>query len=133
MAEAKARIARGDTAGAIAAARTATLVAVFDPEPHRFLAERGMPASGKPGSSDIIEAYAAVTLAPGYAPGWRMWGVIQANWGHETAGLHSLERYFTLDPSALARDSEARTWRDALRERQPGGHVAQSLLKDDLR
>ena len=132
MSVALAQIARGDTAGAIATATSAALKAVYDPRPHLFLgvlfaADSGMVSNG------ILESCAAVVLAPGAAPGWKLWAAHQGRNGYEPEALKSLERYFKLDPQALVRDGEARAWRDSLRERLPGGRIVQVSLKDGLR
>ena len=85
------------------------------------------------GSNGILESCAAVVLAPGDAVGWKLWAANQGRNGYESEALQSLERYFQLDPGALARDGEARAWRDSLRERLPGGRIVQVSLKDGLR
>lgn len=131
-AEARARLAAGDSLGARGAALRARTQAVLDPVAHRVLAvlllgHRDSNADG------VLEAFAGTALAPDDPASWRLWASVQMSLTHYPEALVSIERYFALDPGAEARDPEAAGWRRELRERQPGGRLAQAALKDDVR
>jgi hypothetical protein len=74
LAAARARAAAGDTAGAIAAARNAVGVRVYDAEAHGLLANALLSRS-MDNSGGVIESYAARVLAPREPFAWKRWAV----------------------------------------------------------
>jgi hypothetical protein len=121
----------GDSAEAQRLGQLAVERAVFDPVPHIVLS-RVYSGQVNLSAAAVLEARAAVAFAPGYAGGWRNWSVVQRVNGHFPEALRSLDRYFSMDPSAEAADAEAVGWRTQLRERMPGGIVAQRAMKSSL-
>lgn len=121
----------GDTLAARRMGEAAAARAVLDPVPHMVLSRvyAGDPAYS---ARVVLEAAAAVAVAPGYAGAWRNWSMVQRQFGHDAEALSSLERYFALDPTAEREDPQAAGWREELRARQPGGVEAQRAMKRDL-
>jgi hypothetical protein len=123
--------AAGDSSTARQLAEVARGRAVFDPLPHMILA-RIHAGSPKFDAVGVLEAFAACAFAPERAAAWRNWAAVQRQLRHYPEALVSLERYFDLDPDAGRTDAEAVAWRRDLRERMPGGRLAQQAMKEDL-
>lgn len=125
-------LAAGDTVAARQAAETGRALAPYDPRPHLVLSR--IHAAGMARSPvAILEAAAAVAVAPGWAPAWRNWAEVQKKLAHYPEALSSLDRYFALDPAAERDDPDALAWREQLRAVMPGGLGAQRAMKGDLR
>jgi tetratricopeptide (TPR) repeat protein len=124
-------LAARDTATALQLAQVARTRALYDPRPHVVLSRI---QANDPGTAAAatLEAVAAVTFAPGWAPAWRNWAALQYRLHHYPEALGSLERYFALDPPAAAADAEAQAWRAELQALMPGGAAAQRALREDL-
>ncbi|HEY2956523.1 MAG TPA: hypothetical protein VGK89_14890 [Candidatus Eisenbacteria bacterium] len=111
-------LARRDTAGALATARSGVEAHALDPGAHALLADLLLASGGGPGPA-VIESYAARVLDPDSPAAWRRWGLLQISNQRILDGATSLRRYFALAGAAADRDLEARRLWQALRERFP--------------
>ncbi len=108
-----------DTLSAIRLIHRGVEAHALDPGAHALLADLLLVTT--PGEAPgMFEAYAARTLAPGWAEAWRRWAMVQIQQGRTVEGLQSFERYFALAGEAGAADAEAHGWVDALRRKYPG-------------
>jgi hypothetical protein len=128
MAEARRRIAAGDTLAAIDELEAAISAQALDPEPHAVMGM--LLCAWTPGSTNTaIEALAARLLAPEVAASWRLWAVAQVQGGFLREAYASMLRYFELAGPAAAADVEGRRILEILRQSQPGGDLAQRELR----
>ena len=113
-----ARVAAGDTAGAIARARVSVREHPYDAGAHGLLADLLLARS--PDDADgAIEAFASRVLDPGEPYGWRRWAMVQLWHKRYVEALASFRTYFRTGGDAAAGDDEARRWEAGIRGRIP--------------
>lgn len=124
----EARLARGDTLGAILAVRSGLAGFALEPSLHALAADVMLlrPATRTEGQ---VEAYAARLLAPGEPSNWRRWAFVLGQENRVGPALEAFERYQDLAPAAWAADPESQRLRSMLERMQPGGELAQRALK----
>lgn len=131
IAAATARVAAGDTAGALALALQARRDHALDPGVHALLCDLMMRHEGLLNDA-AIEAWAARVLAPGWPDAWRRWAAVQFVFERWIESMRSVERYWELDPAARTTDTATAAMVEQLRAYLPGGVVSQQSLREDL-
>src|SRR6185369_3843207 len=121
------RVARGDTAGAIALMSKAVWAHALDPGGHALMADLLLATHQLDGGT--AEAYAARALAPREPSSWRRWGFVQAVHQRDLEAVRALERYLGLAGITEGDDPEVARVLGTLRRRIPGGDVAQAALR----
>ena len=121
-----------DTIRAIPAIRAAIQRHPFDPGAHALLADLLLLQSGAGDPQIVIEAFAALALAPDQGSTWRRWAQLQLLTARYRQAKVSLDRYFELGGEDAAKDAEALGWRERLRRFQPGGELAERSLRQPL-
>jgi len=117
LARARGLIVARDTSAARASLTHALALDPFDPESHGLLADLNF---GDPARQPrmLLEAYAALALAPEDARSWRRWAFVQGAYGEMAGGLGSLARYRELAPEAASADRGASLLEAELRRRE---------------
>jgi hypothetical protein len=122
-----AAVSRGDTAAATGFLLEAVRLHSLDARVHAVLAAVlvNQPTGG---TGAAAEAYAALSLDPGFSRNWWLWGFIQAKAGEHSAALRSLERFLAMggDPDDVA---EAQALVRKLQAAVPGGELVQRGLR----
>jgi hypothetical protein len=128
VAGARAALAAGDTALALALAREGTLTHGADAAAHGLLADLLL-LQNLADPEGAIEAWATRALAPRNPYAWRRVAMVQIQRQRDPQALASLERYFELAGELGREDLEAQKAMEGLRERMPGGRLAQEELR----
>ena len=123
-----ARLAAGDTLGAIRLAMQGVGRHALDPAAHALLADLTLPRP-RERSSVAIEALACRVLAPGDAAAWKRWGKVQIALGRYEQARRSFDRYVVLGGSTAATDPEVQRWLSQIARVLPGGDVARAALR----
>jgi hypothetical protein len=122
-----ARVASGDTAGAIALMSAAVTRHGLDPGAHALTADLLLSRSQI--DNGMIEAWAARLLAPNEPSMWRRWGMVEMVRDAHDPAAHALERYLALAGPAGRDDREALATLATLKRELPGGDLAQRAIQ----
>ena len=105
--EARARLARGDTHGALGALFEARELAALDVDPHLEIADLWLRQPDLVPAA-VVEAFAATTLAPQRPEGWRLLAMGQMKEDQIGPASISLREYFKWGGASAESDTEAR-------------------------